>query len=148
MKNPFSRKPARNDYDGYDDSYDNDFYRGDEDEEDGILGDYDDELDTASAPTPKKASRSGGSNMLKVVKPHGYEDGPAIADYLTDGYTVVMNIEDLERGPALRLIDFLLGALQVLGGELKRVTKTTLVLSPRSGEVLGEDERDTDEGVL
>ena len=148
MKKPFNRKPARNEYDSFDDSYDNDFYRGDEDEEDGILGDYDDELETATAPAPKKVGRSSGGNMLKVVKPHGYEDGPAIADYLTDGYTVVMNIEDLERGPALRLIDFLLGALQVLGGELKRVTKTTLVLSPRSGEVLGEDERDADEGVL
>lgn len=147
MKNPFNRKP-RNDYDGYDDSYDNDFYRGDEDEEDGILGDYDDE--PAAPPTlgAKKPARSGG-NMLKVVKPHGYQDGPAIADYLTEGYTVVMNIEDLERAPALRLIDFLLGALQVLGGELRRVTKTTLVLSPRSGEVLGADEQDgDDEGVL
>ena len=148
MKNPFNRKPARNDYDGYDDSYDNDFYRGDEDEEDGILGDYDDEAEAAPALPAKKASRAGGSNMLKVVKPHGYQDGPAIADYLSEGYTVVMNIEELERTPALRLIDFLLGALQVLGGELKRVTKTTLVLSPRSGEVLGEEEHESDEGVL
>ncbi|MBQ3482888.1 MAG: cell division protein SepF [Clostridia bacterium] len=148
MKNPFNRKPARNDYDSYDDSYDNDFYRGDEDEEDGILGDYDDETEAAPALPAKKASRTGGGNMLKVVKPHGYQDGPAIADYLSEGYTVVMNIEELERTPALRLIDFLLGALQVLGGELKRVTKTTLVLSPRSGEVLGEEEHERDEGEL
>ena len=142
MKNPFNRKPVHNDYDSFDDSYDNDFYRGDEDEEDGVLVDYEDDKDRAPATAPKKNPRQSGGNMLKVVKPHGYEDGPAIADYLTEGYTVVMNIEELERNPALRLIDFLLGALQVLGGELRRVTKTTLVLSPRSGEVLGEEERD------
>ena len=85
----------------------------------------------------------GGSAIeLKVVKPHNYDDGPAIAGYLMDGYTVVMNIEELERSAAMRLIDFLLGALEVLNGEFRRVTKTTLVLSPRSGEVAGEDEEE------
>ena len=33
MKNPF--KKQRNDYDSYDDAYDNGFYRGEEDEDDG-----------------------------------------------------------------------------------------------------------------
>ena len=83
--------------------------------------------------------------MVKVVKPRDYQDGPLIADYLVDGYTVVMNIEALERPATLRLIDFLLGAVHVLGGELRRVTKTTLVLSPRSGEVVGDDELADDE---
>ena len=82
-----------------------------------------------------------------MVKPHGYQDGPAIADDLVEGYTVVLNIEEIERQSALRLIDFLLGALQVLGGEFRRVTKTTLVLSPRSGDLSEEDIED-EEGEL
>ena len=77
----------------------------------------------------------------------GYQDGPAIADYLVEGYTVVLNIEEIERQAALRLIDFLLGALQVLGGEFRRVTKTTLVLSPRSGD-LAEEDVEEEEGEL
>ena len=134
MKNPFFKK-SKNDYDSYDDTYDNGFYRG-EDEEDGVVGgDMDDE--PAPALTSKKPA-ANSTSQFKVVKPHGYQDGPAIADYLVDGYTVVLNIEELERPAALRLIDFLLGALQVLGGELRRVTKTTLVLSPRSGDVSDE----------
>ena len=144
MKNPF--KKQRNDYDSYDDSYDNGFYRERDEEEDGVVGGDDFEEEAATLPPVPTAKRptAGKSSRVKVVKPQGYQDGPAIADYLVDGYTVVMNIEALERTATLRLIDFLLGALHVLGGELRRVTKTTLLLCPRPDEIaideLGEDE--------
>lgn len=138
MKNPFA-KNRRSDYESYED-YDNGFYRGDEDEDDGVVEDLDTEPAKLPAKRPTQSAATG--NMLKVVKPHNYDDGPAIAGYLMDGYTVVMNIEELERSAAMRLIDFLLGALEVLNGEFRRVTKTTLVLSPRSGEVAGEDEEE------
>lgn len=135
MKNPFFKKP-RNEYDSYD-AYDSGFYRGDEEEE-GVVGD---DLEDEAAPLPpKKPVTGGGSNMLKVVKPRDYQDGPVIADYLMDGYTVVMNIEELERAAVMRLIDFLLGVIHVLDGDMRRVTKTTLVLTPRKGEVADEEE--------
>lgn len=138
MKNPFA-KNKRSDYESYED-YDNGFYRGDEDEEDGVVDDLIE--DRAELPAKRPTQSAATGNMLKVVKPHNYDDGPAIAGYLMDGYTVVMNIEELERPAAMRLIDFLLGALEVLDGEFRRVTKTTLVLSPRSGEVTGEDQEE------
>lgn len=138
MKNPFA-KNKRSDYESYED-YDNGFYRGDEDEDDGVVEDLDTEPAKQPAKRPTQSAATG--NMLKVVKPHNYDDGPAIAGYLMDGYTVVMNIEELERSAAMRLIDFLLGALEVLNGEFRRVTKTTLVLSPRAGEVADEDEEE------
>ena len=138
MKNPFA-KNKRSDYESYED-YDTGFYRGDEDEEDGVVDDLAAEPEKMPAKRPTQSAATG--NMLKVVKPHNYDDGPAIAGYLMDGYTVVMNIEELERSAAMRLIDFLLGALEVLNGEFRRVTKTTLVLSPRAGEVADEDEEE------
>lgn len=143
MKNPFNKR-TRGEYGSYDDSYDNDFYRGDEQDDDGVIDDYASD-DQPAIPAKKPAAKDGGANQVKVVKPRDYQDGPIIADYLVDGYTVVMNIEALERPATLRLIDFLLGAVHVLGGELRRVTKTTLVLSPRSGEVVGDDELSDDE---
>ena len=69
---------------------------------------------------------------LKVVKPKSHADGPAIADHLSAGSTVVLNIESLDKMTAVRLIDFLLGAIHVLGGDMKSVTKTTLVFAPRN----------------
>ena len=138
MKNPFAKK-SKSSYEPYNDSYDGGFYRGDEGEDEGIVGDFEEEP-VAPAPKRNSAPAASGGNQFKVVKPRSYQEGPNIADYLVDGYTVVLNIEEMERPAALRLIDFLLGALQVLGGELRRVTKTTLVLSPRAGELAEEDE--------
>ncbi len=69
---------------------------------------------------------------LKVVRPKDHSDGPSIADHLAAGSTVVLNIESLDRAAAIRLIDFLMGAIHVLGGDMKSVTKTTLVFAPRN----------------
>ena len=95
---------------------------------------YDDDVTTYGE--NGKDGLSVGSNAapvsLKVVKPKSYADAPAIADHLSAGSTVVLNIESLDRMSAIRLIDFLMGAVHVLGGDMKSVTKTTLVFAPRN----------------
>jgi len=82
---------------------------------------------------------NGAPVTLKVVKPQGYDDGPSIVDSLIAGSTVVLNIEELDRDKAKRLVDFLLGALHVLDGDMKRVSATTLVLAPANTSVSGFD---------
>ena len=132
----FKSHKKRNDYESYED-YDSGFYRGDEEEQDGVV---EDPMDApAPVPTNRPSQSPATGNHIKLVTPHNYDDGPTIAGYLMNGYTVVMNIEELDRAAAMRLIDFLLGALEVLDGEFRRLTSTTLVLSPRSGEVTGEE---------
>ena len=114
-------KKDNNDYDKY--------YR----DEDDIYEDDDDV--TTYGEKGKDGLTLGGSTApvsLKVVKPKSNSDGAAIADYLASGSTVVLNIESLDRMSAIRLIDFLLGAVHVLGGDMKTVTKTTLVFAPRN----------------
>ena len=139
----FGKKPKE--YNNYDDNYDDGFYR--DGEEDGVIDGEDEELELTSPapaqgrPAPKKKGNAqGGSGALKVVKPRDAQDGLVIADYLMGGFTVVMNIEALERDITIRLIDFLQGALHVLDGELRRVTQNTFVLSPRKGEVSDDED--------
>ena len=103
------------------------------DREDDVYENDDDDV------TPYGENKDGGLQVgggapvsLKVVKPKSYADAPAIADHLSAGSTVVLNIESLDRMTAVRLIDFLLGAVHVLGGDMKSVTKTTLVFAPRN----------------
>lgn len=131
----FSRKPKEKQYN---DDYNDDFYRGPEDDGD-VIGDDEDEDLIPPVPTPQKKSVPAGG-AWKVVKPHDAQDGLIIADYLVSGYTVVMNIESLERDTTVRLIDFLMGAIHVLDGELRRVSKSTFVLSPRKGEITEDSE--------
>ena len=115
-------KKDNNDYDKY--------YR----DEDDIYGD-DDDVTTYGEKGKESGLSVGGQAApvsLKVVRPKSYEDGPDIADHLASGSTVVLNIESLDRMNAIRLIDFLMGAIYVLGGDMKSVTKTTLVFAPRN----------------
>ena len=137
MMNIFNKKPKNEAQ--YDDSYDNDFYRGPEDDE-NVVGEEDDNDLIPPVPTAQKKPTAPATNAWKVVKPHDAQDGLVIADYLMHGYTVVMNIESLERDMIVRLIDFLQGAVHVLDGEINRVSKTTFVLSPRKGEMTEDTE--------
>ncbi len=142
MKNPFMKK-MRPEQKHYDDSYDNDFDRGDDYEEDGIVEDLDSSptatsQQAAPAKRPTKSAISG--NRLKVLKPRSYADASSIVDYLVDGYTVVLNIEEMERTDIIRLMDYLGGALDVLGGDMRRVSGTTLVCSPQSVSMSDEED--------
>ena len=54
MKNPFTKRP-KNEYGAYDEAYDNDFFRGDEDDDDGVIDDY--ETDAIAPPQRPKRPR-------------------------------------------------------------------------------------------
>ena len=82
---------------------------------------------------------------LKLVTAKGYEDGPEIADFIAGGSTVLLNIEDLDKAVARRLMDFLFGAVHVLGGNTKKVTRTTFVFAPGNVGVSGFDEDEDEE---
>ena len=103
--------------------------------------------ETAQRPTSgvktAGAKAAGGSVSLRVMKPKSYDDGPEIADYIAAGCTVVMNIEELNRENARRLIDFLLGAVHVLGGDLQMASQTTFVVAPCSVGVGDDDDEST-----
>jgi FtsZ-interacting cell division protein YlmF len=90
---------------------------------------------------------SGAAVSLRVIKPKSYDDGPEIADFIAGGCTVVMNIEDLSRENARRLIDFLLGAVHVFGGDLQMASANTFVVAPCSVGVSGNEEKDENDGA-
>lgn len=105
--------------DGYGEGDDGEMNFGDEE---GALFDNAEEQGAAPA-------RS--SNVtLKVVKPQSYSDGPDIADKLMDGSTVVLNLEEMSKEHAIRLIDFLLGVAHVLTADMKKVSANTIVIAP------------------
>ena len=72
---------------------------------------------------------------LKIVNPKGYSNASEIADYLVNGNTVLLNIESLTRDNAIRLLDYLSGAVHVLGGVMTKVGRTTIVVAPKNVDV-------------
>lgn len=102
---------------------DNDFETSDADEETATV-------DAPAAPvfTPAPVS-------LKIVAPKAYEDAKEITDFLINGNTVLLNMDSISRDIAVRILDYLKGAVQVVGGMITKVGKTTIVVAPKNVDV-------------
>ena len=125
--------------DDYDNYYDDTYYNGDAAETTGSFDDEDEQVDDTKTAPGVSFAGAQAPVALKLVTPTGYEDGPEIADHIANGSTVLLNIEDLDKAVARRLMDFLFGAIHVLGGSTKKVTRTTFVFAPASVGVSGFD---------
>jgi len=88
-------------------------------------------------PTPMIANTGDSeSNIeLKVVRPATFEEVSGIADHLLDGCTVVLNTELLDAPSTLRMLDFLNGVTYSTDGEIKNVSRSTYIITPRNVDV-------------
>ena len=72
---------------------------------------------------------------LKIVNPKEYKDAVEIANLLINGNTILLNIESIAKDQAIRLLDYLNGAVHVAGGIMTKVSKTTIVIAPKNVDV-------------
>lgn len=88
----------------------------------------------------KSGSTARVNSQLQValVKPERFEDAPSVADHLSDGRTVVLNLEVANRETQRRLLDFLSGAAYAHGGRIKKVANSTYIITPSNVDVMGE----------
>ncbi len=136
MKITFPRPSKKDDeYENF--NGDGSYYNFGNDNEDMVADETDFEsLHTQPAdPEPAPFAPQPASVALKIVNPKGYEEAPAIADFLLNGNTVLLNIDGLARDQAIRLLDYLTGATRMVGGIMTKVGKTTIVVAPKSVDV-------------
>ncbi len=102
-----------------------------DDNEDSFVSDFEEAPATPAVPESAPATVAA----LKIINPKSYQDASEIASYLMNGSTVLLNIENMAREQAVRLIDYLSGATYVLGGLMTKVGKTTIVVAPKNVDV-------------
>ncbi|MBR6411000.1 MAG: cell division protein SepF [Clostridia bacterium] len=88
----------------------------------------------AEAPAaPKPQAKPAVS--LKLVKPYSPREATGYIDMLKENCIVVIDISALNRDGALRLIDYLSGAIYALDGDLKKTNQNTLVVAPKGVDI-------------
>ena len=92
----------------------------------------------AAQPQRSSVSMSSSALEMKVVKPVKYEEVTQIADYLLQRNTVVLNLEDTNKDTIKRIIDFLSGVVFAIRGDIKRVAKSTYIVTPSGVNVSGD----------
>ena len=86
------------------------------------------------------AVKTGGSKQseVRMIIPKSYEDSNEIADFLIDGKTVVLNLEDMNVELGQRIIDFTVGACYTMGGNLQKISKKIFIATPSTVELSGD----------
>lgn len=80
------------------------------------------------------------SNQMKVVivQPENYDDAQEICDHLKNKKPIIINLEDIEKEPAQRIIDFLSGSVYALEGTIQKVSNGIFLIAPHNVDVMGD----------
>ena len=103
---------------------------------------------TPAAPTPAPSAPigfsgkvvSGNSNKQEVVlfHPSNFNDTSKAADDLRSKKVVILNLENVDKAMARRVVDFLSGCSYALDGKVRKVAQSTYLFCPYNMDVVGD----------
>lgn len=76
-----------------------------------------------------------------VVQPASFNAAQEVADTFKGNVPVIMNLQEVDKELARRLIDFASGLCYGLGGSMEKVANSVYLLTPSDVEVSAEDKR-------
>lgn len=92
-------------------------------------------IDTENEAYEGEAAGSGSKMIL--VEPRAYSESEQIADHLKRRNAVVVNLKRVTNDQARRIIDFLLGTLYAIGGDMQRLGNGIYLCTPKNVNVEG-----------
>lgn len=120
----------------------------DEEEMDEVQGEEMEESDSAPGYLQSFTKRSQqnkvvnihSNNQFKVVimQPETFDDARDVCDHLKNKKPVVVNLENLNKETAQRVVDFLSGSIYGLDGEIQKVSAGIFLIAPSNVDIMGE----------
>ncbi len=101
----------------------------------------------AAAPAASGLSGFGGqvssrgiSNKQEVVlfRPGSFNDTSKAADDLRNRRAVIVNMENVDKAMARRVVDFLSGCVYALDGDVKKIAQSAYLFCPHNMEIMGD----------
>ena len=101
----------------------------------------------AAAETTERPSASGfsgqivnmsGKQEVVLFHPSTFNDTSKAADDLRSKKAVIVNMENVDKAMARRVVDFLSGCAYALDGKVKKVAQSTYLFCPHNMEILGD----------
>lgn len=80
------------------------------------------------------------NNQFKVVivQPETFDDARDVCDHLKNKKPVVVNLENLNKETAQRVVDFLSGSVYGLDGDIQKVSTGIFLIAPNNVDIMGE----------
>lgn len=134
--------------------------------EENDIEDYEEEEETYSRPTRSRSRKSfseierenpyGARNIqskvipmnssvssskMVITQPTCYEDVEELGAYLKNKKSVIVNLENVGKEDARRVLDFLSGAAFMIEGSIQKVSNLIYLMAPKNVEVQNDVER-------
>ena len=94
---------------------------------------------SAPAAAPKSTGVGSAASLeMKVVKPERMDAAFGIGDHLLARRTVVLNFEDTNKETVRRILDFLGGVVFAIEGNIKKVSDSTYLVTPKHVDVTAD----------
>ena len=108
--------------------------------------DFDDEPAEKAAPAVAPATGfnaqvvniSSGKQQVVLFRPTSFNDTSKAADDLRSKKAVIVNMENVDKAMARRVIDFLSGCAYALDGKVKKIAQATYLFCPFNMDVVGD----------
>jgi cell division inhibitor SepF len=116
------------------------------DEIDDIFGDPEDDHRTNVLRSVRTSNGGGGSSSsgrgdvrVHLVVPESFNDAQDVGNKFKDSIPVILNLQGVEPGLSIRIIDFASGLTYALDGGMQKIADKTFLLTPRNVEVSAEE---------
>ena len=85
-------------------------------------------------------SSASVSNKQEVVlfRPNSFNDTSKAADDLRSRKAVIVNMENVDKAMARRVVDFLSGCVYAIDGSVKKVAQSAYIFCPHNMDVVGD----------
>ena len=83
-------------------------------------------------------SASGNKQEVVLFHPGNFNDTSKAADDLRNKKAVIVNMENVDKAMARRVVDFLSGCAYALDGKVKKVAQSTYLFCPHNMDVVGD----------
>ncbi len=93
-----------------------------------------------AAPAASRVVSMTATTQLEVavLQPATYEDASEIADRLKAKKAVVVNLEDLTKEDAIKVLDFVSGVVYALEGNIQKVSSGIFLIAPYNVSIAGD----------
>ncbi len=121
-----------------------------------VMEEDDDDTDFGFAPVPAAPAstsvstsgfsgqvlsmNSSASNKQEVVlfRPGNFNDTSKAADDLRNRKAVIVNMENVDKAMARRVVDFLSGCVYALDGDVKKIAQSAYLFCPHNMDIVGD----------
>lgn len=91
---------------------------------------------------------AGNGIHIAIVRPRNFRDAATVGDYYRQEIPVIINLEDMEKADATRIIDFISGLILGLGGDLEKISRRTFLIVPADAAIITTHDGLTQEGFF